>query len=46
MSDPRSLQDRVALITGAGAGLGQAYAFLLAARGAFVVVQDIDRATA
>lgn len=46
MDDSRSLQDRMALITGAGSGLGAAYALLLAARGAQVVVQDIDRATA
>ena len=46
MTDSRSLRNRTALITGAGAGLGRAYAVLLAARGASVVVQDIDRATA
>jgi 3-oxoacyl-[acyl-carrier protein] reductase len=46
MDDSRSLQDRVALITGAGAGLGRAYALLLAARGASVVAQDVNRATA
>jgi NAD(P)-dependent dehydrogenase (short-subunit alcohol dehydrogenase family) len=33
--------DRVAVITGAGRGLGRAYALLLAARGAHVVVNDI-----
>lgn len=33
--------DRVAVITGAGRGLGRAYALLLAAKGAKVVVNDI-----
>src|SRR5215510_9002950 len=32
--------DRVAVITGAGRGLGRSYALLLAARGAKVVVND------
>lgn len=34
-------QDRVAVITGAGGGLGREYALLLASRGAAVVVNDL-----
>ena len=37
------LTDRVAVITGAGSGIGQALALLFAKQGAHVVVLDIDR---
>jgi 3-oxoacyl-[acyl-carrier protein] reductase len=37
-----SLQNRIALITGGGAGMGREHALLLAERGATVVVQDIN----
>jgi len=36
-------KDRVVIITGAGGGLGRAYALALAAEGAKVVVNDINR---
>jgi NAD(P)-dependent dehydrogenase (short-subunit alcohol dehydrogenase family) len=39
----RPLADRVAIVTGAGAGMGRAHAELLAARGAHVVVQELAR---
>ena len=37
------LSGQVAIVTGAGAGLGREYALALAERGAFVVVNDIAR---
>jgi NAD(P)-dependent dehydrogenase (short-subunit alcohol dehydrogenase family) len=41
-----TFQDRVAIVTGAGGGLGRAHALALAARGAKVVVNDFGRAAA
>jgi NAD(P)-dependent dehydrogenase (short-subunit alcohol dehydrogenase family) len=38
--------DRVAVVTGGGRGLGRSYALLLAAQGAKVVVNDVDSAPA
>jgi NAD(P)-dependent dehydrogenase (short-subunit alcohol dehydrogenase family) len=40
------LQDKVAIVTGAGSGLGRASALALAAAGAAVVVNDVDEAGA
>lgn len=40
------LQDKVAIITGAGSGIGRACALRFAAEGARVVVNDIDRTNA
>jgi NAD(P)-dependent dehydrogenase (short-subunit alcohol dehydrogenase family) len=41
-----TLQDRVAVVTGAGSGIGRAIARTMAARGARVAAVDIDPATA
>jgi NAD(P)-dependent dehydrogenase (short-subunit alcohol dehydrogenase family) len=40
------VQDKIALVTGAGAGIGRASAIALAAEGAAVMVSDIDIAVA
>lgn len=44
-TEPRRLQERVAIVTGGGAGIGEACCMLFAAQGAKVVVAEMNDAT-
>ncbi|WP_435172264.1 bifunctional aldolase/short-chain dehydrogenase [Actinacidiphila sp. bgisy145] len=46
MPAPKPLATRIALVTGAGSGIGKAIAHRLVAEGACVVVADLDKANA
>src|SRR5882724_1654821 len=43
MAEDKGLHGRIALVTGAAAGMGRAHALALAERGVAVAVLDIDR---
>ena len=42
MTDSLRLDGKIAMVTGAGSGMGAAHAEILAERGAHVIVQDVD----
>ena len=42
--ETRRLDGKVAMVTGAGRGMGRSHALMLAAHGAAIVAQDIDPA--